>query len=75
VDELKLVLPVGNLWVVVVKIVVVVVVVGEGFAVVKNDPFAAVDVRGTVIANHVENQFDPCCVECVNEVSQGLRAI
>ena len=69
-DELILILPIGDLTFVIVKIIGIIVEVSQWLAVIKNDTLAAIDIWRTVIANNIENDLDPCCMTGVDQTFQ-----
>ena len=69
-DELILILPIGDLTFVIVKIIGIIVEVSQWHAVIKNDTLAAIDIWRTVIADNIENDLDPCCMTGVDQTFQ-----
>ena len=69
-DELVLILPIGDLTFVIVKIIGIIVEVSKRLAVIKDDALTAIDFWRTVIANNIENDFDPSRMTGVDQTFQ-----
>ena len=65
-DELEFVFPVGDFWEVIIKIVLIIVEVRQGFPVICHNSLAAVDVWRAMVANNIKNDLEPLGMEGVN---------
>jgi len=65
-NQLELVLPVSDLWLVMIKIILVVIKVSQELADVTNDSLASIDIRRTMVADHIKNELNTSTMQRAN---------